>query len=81
MAWIETINPADATGLLAEIYDAATRRAGRVYNILRVQSLNPNVLRAGLGVYLDLMHGQSPLSRAQREMIAVVVSALNECHY
>ncbi len=81
MAWIETIAEADADGLLKDIYAQARRRVGRIFNILRVQSLNPPVLRSSIAIYVDLMHGPSPLSRAQREMIATVVSSINECHY
>ena len=81
MAWIETVATGDATGLLAKIYKAALERAGRVFGILRLQSLNPPVLRAGVALYGGIMQGWSPLSRAQREMIAVVVSRVNNCHY
>jgi alkylhydroperoxidase family enzyme len=81
MAWIETVAPEQAEGLLAGIYKAAVKRAGQVFNILRLQSLNPPVLRAGIGLYREAMHGESPLSRAQREMIATVVSRANDCHY
>ena len=50
-------------------------------NILRIHGINPPVLKAHLALYRAVMHGASPLSRAQREMMAVAVSALNECHY
>lgn len=81
MAWIDTIAEEDADGLLKDIYAQARRRAGRIFNILKVQSLNPAVLRSSIAFYVDLMRGPSPLSRAQREMIATVVSSINECHY
>ena len=81
MAWIKTVAPPEAEGLLASIYNATIERAGRVFNILRIQSLNPPVLRSSMALYRDAMHGESPLSRAQREMIATVVSRTNECHY
>ena len=81
MAFIEEIPPEKATGPLARIYEAAMKRAGRVFHILRVQSLNAKTLQASMGLYVSSMHGESPLTRAQREMIAVVVSAANECHY
>ncbi|RMF68678.1 MAG: peroxidase [Calditrichaeota bacterium] len=81
MAWIETISEADAKGSLKQQYDAAVRRAGRVFNIVKINSLKPEVMRPFMQVYLQLMHGPSGLSRAQREMIAVVVSRLNQCHY
>ena len=81
MAWIETVTPDDAEGLLAKLYKAAIERAGRVFGILRLQSINPKVLRAGGSLYHEVMRADSPLTRAQREMIAVVVSAANSCHY
>jgi alkylhydroperoxidase family enzyme len=81
MAWIDTIGPDEARGPLKDIYDAAIRRAGRVYQILRVQSQNAEALRASLQMYLTLMFGPSPLTRAQREMLAVVVSRANLCRY
>jgi len=82
MPWIRTVPPDEATGLLRQIYDAAVQRAGRVYNVVRLQSLRPKVLRASTQLYLELMHApEGALTRAQREMIAVVVSAANGCHY
>jgi uncharacterized peroxidase-related enzyme len=82
MPWIRTVPPEEATGLLRQIYDAAMRRAGRVFNVVRLQSLRPKVLDASMQLYLQLMHApDGALTRAQREMIAVVVSATNGCHY
>lgn len=82
MAWIRTVPPGEATGLLKRLYDEALARAGKVFNVLRIQSLRPEVLRAGVALYQELMLSpRSPLSRAQREMIAVVVSRANGCHY
>ena len=82
MAWIRTVEPENATGLLAQLYAAAMRRAGRVYNVIRLQSRRPKVLRASTQLYIEVMHStQSALSRAQREMLATVVSRVNGCHY
>lgn len=81
MAWIKTIDERDATGLLKKEYDAAIRRAGRVFNIVKINSLKPDLLRTFMQIYLKLMYGASGLSRTRREMIAVVVSKLNQCHY
>jgi len=81
MAWIETVSENEATGSVKRQYDAATQRAGRVFNILKITSLKPDVMRTFMQLYLQLMHGPSPLSRAQREMIAVVVSRANNCFY
>ena len=81
MAWIKLVDESAARGLLARIYDAAIKRAGRVFEILRVQSNNPPALKVSMDLYAATMFGASPLSRAQREMLAVVVSRANECHY
>ena len=82
MAWIKTIDPRNAEGLLARIYQGAAKRAGKVFQLIRLQSLRPNVLRASTQLYVELMFGsQGGLTRPQREMIAVVVSRANDCHY
>ena len=81
MAWVEQVDEQDATGLLEKIYADARKRAGRVFNILRVQSINPPTLRAGAAMYLQTMHGDLPIPRSLREMIATVVSKINCCHY
>ena len=71
----------EATGVTKIEYDAATRRAGRIWNIVSIQSQLPEVMRDSMRLYSTIMFGDSPLSRAQREMIAVVTSQVNECHY
>ncbi len=82
MAWIKTIAPEEAEGLLRRLYDAAVRRAGKVFNILRMQSLRPRVLRASTQLYMEVMFSEeNGLTRAQREMIATVVSRCNKCYY
>lgn len=81
MAWIKQVSPDEAKGPIKEIYDAALKRAGRVFNILRVQSLRPSLLRAGLDLYVATMLAPSGLTRKEREMLAVVVSAANHCFY
>jgi alkylhydroperoxidase family enzyme len=81
MAWIRTLSPEEAQGELRLSYDAASKRAGRVYQIVRAMSLAPRVLDASMGVYLAIMHARGSLSRRQREMLAVVTSSVNRCHY
>lgn len=81
MAWIKTIEPDEATGVLRHAYDKAISRAGRVFNIVKVMGLKPEHLRNSINLYLSVMHGPSQLSRTQREMLAVVVSTTNKCHY
>lgn len=81
MAWIRVIPPGQAIGELASYYERMRERDGTVDNILAIHSLNPASLRAHFDLYTVCMYGPSELSRAQREMIAVVVSAENKCHY
>ena len=81
MPYIRTVAPEEATGSLARQYRAAVERAGRVYNVVRIQSLNPAVMDASIRLYAAAMHGPSSLTRAEREMIAVVVSRANDCFY
>ncbi len=73
--------PRDAEGDLKVIYDAATQRAGRVFNILRIQSVNPAVLESSMRLYQAIMIGPSPLTRVEREAMAVVTSRVNDCFY
>jgi uncharacterized peroxidase-related enzyme len=81
MAWIKVIQEAEASGELRELYDGLTEPWGGVDNIMKIHSLNPPSLHAHFELYKTLMRGKSGLSRAQREMLAVVVSSANQCHY
>ena len=81
MTFISVIGEEEATGLLRREYDAATERAGKVFNVVKIQGVRPRVLRSGIALYSQIMHGESELTRAEREMIAVVVSQANDCHY
>jgi alkylhydroperoxidase family enzyme len=79
--WIEQVPIEEADGLLKQQFDEAIKRAGRVWNIVHVMSLNPAALRDNIRLYITLMMGESPLSRTQRELLATVTSAELECHY
>jgi uncharacterized peroxidase-related enzyme len=81
MAHLRLIEEGEATGALRAEYEAAVARAGKVFNIVKAMSLNAPVLRRSMQLYSAIMHGPSPLSRAERELLAVVVSATNECRY
>ena len=81
MAWIKVIAPEECQGELLEQYNRMHDPAGNVANILQLHSLNPAALRAHFDLYRTLMFARSELSRAQREMVAVVVSKTNGCHY
>ena len=81
MAFIRYVEEDEASAELRALYDRYRAPAGHVDNILRIHGLNPPSLEAHARLYKTLMHGRSELSRRQREMIAVMVSAINECHY
>ena len=81
MSWIKVIPEAEASGELKELYEQMNEPWGGVDNVLKIHSLNPASLRTHFEFYKTLMRGPSGLSRSQREMIAVVVSATNRCHY
>lgn len=81
MPWIDVIPPEDATGALRRLYDEAEARAGKVFHIVRAMSLAPRVMAAAFELYKQVMFAPRGLARRRREMIAVVVSAVNHCHY
>ncbi len=81
MPWIRQIPIGEATGLLKQEFDKAIKRAGRVWHIVHIQSLNPKAMRDSIAFYVTIMMGESPLTRVQREMLATVVSAELHCYY
>ncbi len=81
MSWIETIHESVAEGELANVYDSIAESRGKVSNIMRIQSLNPAAMRAHMDLYLSVMYKRSGVSRADRELIAAVVSVANHCPY
>ncbi|MEZ4671272.1 MAG: carboxymuconolactone decarboxylase family protein [Anaerolineae bacterium] len=81
MPYIKQVSDEEATGAVKRELDKAVQRAGRVWNIVRIMTPNAEVLRTSMSMYSALLHGESPLSRAQREMLAVVVSRANHCVY
>jgi alkylhydroperoxidase family enzyme len=79
-AWIERISAEDAEGKLAEAYERISR--GRpLDHILEIHTLHPQSLLDHYALYRTSMFGPSPLTRVERESIAVVVSAANGCFY
>lgn len=82
MARIRWIDEDAATGELAAIYDHAREvfPGGMVPDILKTMSLRPDFL-GGIAKASNLHFSDGVLSRAQHEMIASYVSALNRCHY
>lgn len=81
MANIKVISYEEATGKLKDIYDGLIEKRGKLADVHTIQSLNPDTIIAHMELYRSIMFSHSPLTRAQREMIAVVVSATNGCSY
>ena len=81
MPHLRLIEVGEATGELKQQYEAAIQRAGKVFNIVKSMCLRPGVLRRSMDLYKVIMFGPSELSRAERELLAVVVSRANDCHY
>jgi len=81
MAYIEVKEYEAAEGRLKEIYDDLIKTRGKLAEVHKIQSLNPETIVAHMDLYLKIMFGRSPLKRYQREMIGVVVSKSNGCEY
>ena len=81
MAYVQQIRQAEATGIVAGVYDAARQRAGQIANIIRVMSGDGRSLQASMQFYVGLMKSPNALAPAQREMLAAVVSNANDCYY
>lgn len=83
MSWTTTTPPEQASAELAATYERvrAASALGRVANLWQSLGSDPPGLAALHGLYRALMFDSAPLSAAQAEMIAVVVSATNGCGY
>lgn len=82
MSFIEVIDESNATGKLKEVYSELLGEEGdRLSNLLKSQSINPEIFENHLKLYKSIMLRESGLSRKEREMTAVVVAAANSCHY
>lgn len=81
MSHIEIIQPDQAEGPLKEIYNQLKKERGQIAEIHKIQSLRPESIVKHMDFYMEIMYSKSELSRAQREMMAVVVSKTNHCTY
>ena len=81
MAFIEVIGYERSSGELRGIYDHIISTRGKLADVHTIQSLNPATILSHMNLYKDIMFGQSPLKRYQREMMAIVVSSANQCEY
>ncbi|PKP51493.1 MAG: peroxidase [Bacteroidetes bacterium HGW-Bacteroidetes-1] len=81
MSRIKVISHQEATGRLKEIYDELIVKRGKLAEVHTIQSLRPESIVKHIDLYLEIMFSKSDLSRAEREMMAVVVSKTNGCNY
>ncbi|MFO8067393.1 MAG: peroxidase-related enzyme [Bacteroidales bacterium] len=81
MSRIKIIQHEDATGRLSEIYNDLIKKRGKLADVHKIQSLRPESIVKHMDLYMEIMFSKSELSRAEREMMAVVVSAANNCEY
>lgn len=81
MSRIKVISHEEATGRLKEIYDELIVKRGKLAEVHTIQSLRPESIVKHIDLYLEIMFSKSELSRAEREMMAVVVSKTNGCVY
>lgn len=82
MPWIEQIPDEDWDGDLAALRPRVVDpKADRVDAIMGIHSLNPDAMAAHDVLYRSAMRGTRSLRRVERELIAYVVSDLNDCHY
>ncbi|MDA2935091.1 carboxymuconolactone decarboxylase family protein [Acidobacteria bacterium AH-259-D05] len=81
IGWIRTVVEGEASGYVKNLYETFRKQRGWVPNILKSTSIRPDITRGWVSFFNTLMYGPSGLTRIQREMMAVVVSAGNQCHY
>ena len=81
MPWIKVIEEGEAVGRLKEIYQEILEKRGKIANIMKIHSLNPEALKNHLDLYLTIMFRKPGLKRWERELVAVIVSRVNNCRY
>ncbi len=82
MPWIEAPHEDDWSEEMAELKDEVIDpNHGRVDWIMRIHALDPGSMAAHNALYRQAMKGTPTLRKVEREMIAMVVSQVNDCHY
>jgi uncharacterized peroxidase-related enzyme len=81
LTWLRVPDETEVSADVKELWEKPLEKLGFVPNVLRVLALRPDHLLRWWSFYDELMRGDSGLTKAQREMIAIVVSAQNRCHY
>lgn len=81
LAWLRVPGESEIPPEVKELWRTPLEKLGFVPNVLRIFALRPTHLLGWWRYYDELLRGESGLTKAQREMIAVVVSTTNACHY
>ena len=81
LAWLRVPAEEEIPGKVRALWEVPRQRLGFVPNVFRIFALRSQHLIRWWAYYDDLLRGPSNLTKAQREMIAVVVSAVNQCRY
>lgn len=81
MTFIKIIDETEAEGKLKDVYDNIISSRGKLSNIMKIHSLNPEAMINHIELYKSIMFGKSKISREIKEMIAVIVSVVNKCEY
>jgi uncharacterized peroxidase-related enzyme len=81
MARVFIVEYKESTGRLREIYEDIIAKRGKLAEVHKIQSLRPESIIHHMDLYLGVMFSKSELSRAEREMMAVIVSVTNGCEY
>lgn len=75
------LGSAELTTAMRAYFDKCSEKLGFVPNVLKAYAFDMQKLEAFVAMYNDLMLAPSGLSKLEREMIAVAVSAHNRCYY
>ncbi|MFO8000957.1 MAG: peroxidase-related enzyme [Marinilabilia sp.] len=81
MSRVKIVDYPESSGRLKEIYDDIISSRGKLADIHKAQSLRPESIVHHMDLYMEVMFSRSELSRAEREMMAVIVSITNGCRY
>ena len=81
MPYIKQIPVNESTGFVKKHYEEEIKKTGHVWNIIQIMGIAPQTLRAFVEFHGVISYGSSPLSRVQREMLAVVTAKTLRCEY
>ena len=81
MPFVKTVPFEEADGEVKAAYDRMSQNSGRISNVFAVSSLRPHLMTTLPAHVNSVMGTESGLTRAERQMVATVVSAANKCQY